>query len=509
MDFISQALGKSASSICKEDILNYIKNNGIQFLNLCYIGSDSRLKWVSFPTKDLAYIESVLARGERIASVFLHESIKTEGSNIVPIYRTAFLNPFSAHPTLNILCSCLNKDMELFSGAPSTVLTKAAKRFTENTGLSLNAGGELEYYVLYPASYDLFKITKKHYDATPPFTVYEDIRNEAVQIISGLGISVKYAHSESGKIFSVLFSQGANSEVKPLRRKVGVGGPQQVPSGFLMEEGVPANAEQHEIEFLPVPLCESADNMVISKWVICNVAKKYGVSVSFSPIIELGKPGTGMHFHMEIIKKGKNIVLDKAGNLSTESKRVIGGILKFAKSLCAFGNPVPVSYLRLMGKKETPYGICWSERSRKSLIRIPEKVSDTGQTIEFRASDGTAVVHLLLAGLAVAAEYGLREKTCLEIAEKLYISEAEISKKILSRVVGLPQSCGEAANALKNDRKYYEKDGIFPPELIDSIIVELKSYGEEETVLCNPSKNAIGVSRLIEKYIHYSPFSFY
>ncbi|MBI4722898.1 MAG: glutamine synthetase [Candidatus Stahlbacteria bacterium] len=497
MNFISQAIAKPASNIRQEDIENYIKKNGIQILNLCYIGSDSRLKSVSFPTTNSLYIGKVLSRGERRASVFLHSEIKVESTRIIPKYQTAFLNPFAKdQKTLNILCECRNKDGDPLTAAPSTVLDKAIKRFKDKTGFNLTAAGELEYFVLYPKNKETLKTTFKHYDATAPFTIYEDMRNEIVQILTLLGIPIKYAHSESGKI--LLATNSTNS--------------------------MNLNAEQHEIEFLPTPIDEAADDIVIAKWVTCNVAQKYGVSVTFSPVVEYGKSGNGLHFHLELIKEGKNIVLDENGNLTTEVKRVIGGILLLCRSLCAFGNPVPTSYLRLIGKKETPYGICWGERTRKAVIRIPEVIDNTSGTIEFRTADTTAVVHLLLAGLTIAAENGLTDDSSLEVAEKLHSTEEEMKNKELSL---LPQSCREAANKIKKERDYYEKDGIFPTELIDSIIHELKSYEEvlpqDEDILRHPAENiehpacpatAVAmaerekVKQLIEKYIYYYPFSF-
>ena len=538
MNFIAQVLEKKPEDICKKDILDYIRNKKIKIFNLCYIGSDSKLKSVSFPASNLSYIDSVLSRGERIANVFLNSNIKSEGSYIVPRYRTAFSNPFSNLPTLNILCSCFNKDGELSPAAPSTVLEKANKRFVEKTGLNIKVAGELEYFVLYPDTYDLFKTTLKHYHSSSPFTALEDMRNDIIDIIGDLGISVKYAHSECGKLYY----------------------------------GESSVAEQQEIEFLPAPICEAGDLLVISKWVICNVAKRYGVSVTFSPVIEYGKPGNGLHFHFEILKSEENIVLDKQGSLTSESKQAIGGMLKFARSLCAFGNPCAISYLRLRGKKESPYGICWSERSRKVLIRIPmswygigtqmsvianpygmqrlcrcngdnsqtglpsekKELSDSqipGQTIEFRSADGMAVVHLLLAGLIIAVGNGLQDNSVLSLVENLHITEKEMETE---KIKPLPQSCQESAKELEKDRKYYEKDGIFPPELIDSILLELKSYGTQmslqsqaksrkcgipkkagqsynknEALLSNPSENEEEIKKLIKKYIYYSPFSFY
>lgn len=126
-----------------------------------------------------------------------------------------------------------------------------------------------------------------------------------------------------------------------------------------------------------------------------------------------------------------------------------------------------------------------------------------------------AVVHLLLAGLTIAAESGFGNDNSLEIAEKLHTTEEEIMisakggipQKAGKKLPLLPQSCREAAEELEKVRVFYEKGGIFPPELIDSIISELKAH-EDEDILRHPAENREKVKQLIEKYIYYSPFSF-
>jgi glutamine synthetase len=489
MDFMSQALQKDPEDIQRQDIVDYIKSKQIRILNLCYIGSDSRLKTISYSASNLSYVDSVLSRGERTASVFLHQDIKSEGVYMVPRYSSAFLDPFSKNPTLNVLCSCLNRHGQPFSAAPSTVLSAAVTDLEKSTGLTLLAGGELEYFLLYPDTHDLFVTLRKHYQDSSPFAVWQDVQNEALCIIDSLGIPVKYAHAESGK----------------------------------MPYGESLMAEQHEIEFPATPIHEAADAIIVSKWVLNNLAKSYGISVSFSPIIEYEKPGNGMHFHLRLLKQGKDVSTDGQNNLSTEAKKMIGGILALSRSISAFGNPLPTSYLRLAAKKDSPHGICWSERSRKALIRIPmtwhsikgstptttEESSsrdfDGAQTIEFRAADGSTSVHLLLAALTVAANYGQRNKESLSIAKRLHIADRDISGQ---NTESLPQSCRESSEELDKHRSHYERANVFPPELIDSVITELKSYDEED-ILRDPFENKENMSSFLQKYIHRSAFSFY
>ena len=56
--------------------------------------------------------------------------------------------------------------------------------------------------------------------------------------------------------------------------------------------------EQGEIEFLPVPVCQAADQLVVAKWIIRNLAYQEGLNVTFAPKITTGKAGSGTsHSH--------------------------------------------------------------------------------------------------------------------------------------------------------------------------------------------------------------------
>ena len=128
--------------------------------------------------------------------------------------------------------------------------------------------------------------------------------------------------------------------------------------------------EQHEIEFLPCEVEEAVDQLVIAKWIVRMLGFEYGVEVSFAPKITVGKAGSGLHIHMLLEKDGKNIMVEGA-KLSDTAKKMIAGILRLSKSLTAFGNTIPTSYLRLVPHQEAPTNICWGDRNRSVLVRVP------------------------------------------------------------------------------------------------------------------------------------------
>jgi len=223
----------------------------------------------------------------------------------------------------------------------------------------------------------------------------------------------------------------------------------------------------------------------------------------------LNHAGNGMHIHMCAVRDGKNIIANREGSPSVESLRMIGGLLKFAPSLAAFGNPTPISYLRFIASSESPMHICWSARNRLALIRIPlwwkfkqknGKTERSRETFEYRAPDAFANPHLLLAGLTVAANYGLENsKESLKIAQDLHADPARREQK---RFSVLPRSCRQAASNLAKDRKHYEAGGVFTDKLIDKTISKLNSYKDAD-LWKELSSKPEAMQKLVSHYLHY------
>lgn len=129
--------------------------------------------------------------------------------------------------------------------------------------------------------------------------------------------------------------------------------------------------EQNEIEFLPVDARRAADQLMIAKWVIRNLGYIKGYDITFAPKITVGKAGSGLHIHMRIMRDGRNMMLDSDRRLSNEARRGIAGIMDLAQAITAFGNTVPTSYFRLVPKQEAPTNVCWGDRNRSVLVRVP------------------------------------------------------------------------------------------------------------------------------------------
>jgi glutamine synthetase len=281
--------------------------------------------------------------------------------------------------------------------------------------------------------------------------------------------------------------------------------------------------EQNEIEFLPVAAEDAADQLMIAKWIIRNLAYQMGYDITFAPKITAGKAGSGLHIHMRIVKDGQNQMLD-GGVLSATARRAIAGMMELAPSITAFGNTNPTSYFRLVPHQEAPTNICWGDRNRSVLVRVPlgwaaksdmcqianplEPLSnyDTTQkqTVEMRSPDGSADLYQLIAGLAVACRHGFEMENALEVAEKTYVNVNIHQKENADRLkdlAQLPDSCEASADCLERQRAVFEEHHVFSPAMIDGIIKKLRAYGDK-TLRSDIADNQEAMLKLVERYFH-------
>lgn len=485
---IVKFLDKLPEEFTKKDIIRFIEQNDIKMVNFRYVGADGKLKLLNFIINDRDYLDRILSLGERVdgSSLFPYIDASCSDLYVVPRYKTAFVNPFCQLPAVDFLCSYFDRNGNPLDIAPENVLRKAHSQLIEKTGMRLEVLGEIEFYI----SSELDKIytitPQKGYHESHPFAKWEMVRIEAMKHIAEMGGRIKYGHAEVGNIIS--------------------GDWEYV---------------QHEIEFLPTNLEDAADQVVIAKWVIREVAYKHGLEVSFAPKIIVGHAGSGFHVHSRLIKDNRNQLVDDNGNLSEIALKMIGGLLELAPSLTAFGNNVPTSYLRLVPHQEAPVNVCWGDSNRSALIRVPlgwrrvgnmAKIANPNetefyseeiqnQTIELRSADGSANAYLLFAGIAVATLHGLTNPNSLEISKRLYV-DVNVGKYLDSlNLPKLPASCYESAEQLNKFRHIYEANGVFPPALIDGIINQLKSFDD-----LHLSERLFGdgdaLLALVKKYLH-------
>ncbi|MBO6189359.1 MAG: glutamine synthetase [Alloprevotella sp.] len=487
-------LQKPQSEFRRDDIIRYIEETGVRMVNFMYPAEDGRLKTLNFAIGNRAYLETFLTEGERVDGSSLFPSfVDASGSDlyVVPRYRTAFLDPFAEIPTVGMLCSFFDRNGQPFDGAPAETLRRAAEAFRHNTGMEFEAMGELEYYVI-DANDEAFPATEQRgYHESAPFAKFSSFRQHCMDYIARLGGEIKYGHSEVGT--------------------------------FYREGDI---YEQNEIEFLPCPVESAADQLLLAKWAIRNLAWEYGLNVTFAPKIIVGEAGSGLHIHMRMTRDGQNQLLDADGKLSPIARRAIAGVLQYAPALTAFGNKNPTSYFRLVPHQEAPTNVCWGDSNRSALVRVPlgwttgrdlcaaanplEPVSNRNtqqkQTFELRSADCSADVYQLMAGLCVAARKGLEmpEADALRIAEEKYVSvniHAAENAERLAQLDTLPTCCAESADRLEEVRQAFEAEGVFRPKMIDGVLRALRAHNDRN-LHAEADKDPQLMQRLVDQYFH-------
>ena len=484
-------LGKAPDEIKLADLVFFVKENGIKMVNFMYPGEDNRLKSLNFVINSEEYLESILSYGERVDGSSLFPSFVEAGNSdlyVIPRFSTAFVDPFAEIPTLSMLASFFDKDGNPFKSSPEYTLQKASVEFENTTGMEFHAMGELEYYVISEDTGLFHASDQKGYHESAPYAKFNDFRIECMNLIAKAGGEIKYGHNEVGN-FSI--------------------------DGKIYE--------QNEIEFLPVKATKAADQLMLAKWIIRTLGAKKGYDVTFAPKITAGKAGSGLHIHFRIMQDGKNMMVAD-GKLSDIAKKAIAGILKQADAITAMGNKVPTSYLRLVPHQEAPTSICWGDRNRSVLVRVPlgwtgnndmcgkvnpldarqNRVLPEKQTVELRSADCSADIYQLLAAMIVAARTGFEMENALELAEKTYVNyniHSSDNKNLLLNLESLPDSCVASADALNKKRTVFEAKEVFSPAMINGIVKKLNSYNDAELrkkTVDNPKK----MMEVVKKYWH-------
>lgn len=483
-------LNKPSKDFTKNDIISFCENKGIKLINFRYVAEDGRLKTLNFPITSKKYLQTILSCGERVDGSSLFSYIEASSSDlyVIPKFSTAYINPFNEIPTLDIMCNYFNKEGDPLASAPENIMNKADNAFTDVTGMSFEAMGELEYYVIAPKNNLYPGVNQKGYHASVPFAKWENLRCEALYMLSQCFENIKYAHSEVGN-----FSTDTHDYI------------------------------QNEIEFLPTNLTEAAHQLILAKWFLRMLGYKYGVTVTFAPKISIGKAGSGLHIHTRITKNGQNQMIDASGALNDNAKKAIAGYLTLAPSITAFGNTIPTSYFRLVPHQEAPTNICWGDRNRSVLVRVPlgwvgsknmvnllnpletEEVKNltAKQTVEVRSPDCSADIYLLLAGLAVAARHGFEMENALELAEKNYVNVNifhDEHKEKIKNLAHLPASCWESADTLLKQKDIYLKHGVFTDRIIEGISKNLKAFNDK--TLRTDIKGDDEMMKLVNQFLH-------
>jgi len=341
-----------------DDLITVFRRLNLKLLCLMHVGGDGQLRVLDFAPSGNNHLKDILLHGERCdgSSIFKGLGIDSRRSDIVlqPRLNTAFIEPYSNIPAMAILCDHYDRNGRLLSVSPSTIVRRAAERFSEATdGAELWSLGEVEYFV----GSDVSTTFQKHelrchdwaeeggYHAVSPTALFVDLRRKAICTLAGIGVAVKYAHGEVGLI-----------------------SPSEATKGMTWE--------QHEIELALAPLVEAADALVLTEWVLSSLAKQMHLAISFQPMLLKGHAGSGLHQHMSVVKNGVHLphVNQEDGMMSDSTSWLISGLLELGGSLMCVGNRTEDSFARLTQGSEAPKGAFWGYFNRGSMIRLPVQV---------------------------------------------------------------------------------------------------------------------------------------
>jgi len=443
-----------------EEVLQFAKKNGVKMVDLKFTDLPGSWQHFSVPFHELS--EDTFDEGLPFdgSSVRGFQAINESDMLIIPDAATAFLDPFTAVPTLSLVCNIAYPGTkEPYSRDPRYIAQKAEK-YLRTSGLADTAyfGPEAEFYIFDSVSYastdnkqyvevdsdeahwnsgraggkgHLMRVKEGYFPVAPNDT-QQDLRTEMALTLEALGIPVETQHHEVGA------------------------------------------AGQAEIDIRFGTLVKTADAMLLYKYVIKNTARKYGKTVTFMPKPVYGDNGSGMHTHQSLWKEEKPLFYDVDGyaGLSQMARYYIGGILTHAPSILAIAASTTNSYKRLVPGFEAPVNLVFSKGNRSAAVRIPLTNNPKAKRVEFRPPDPTANPYLLFSALLMAGLDGIRNEIDPSdygfgpVDRDLYSMSAEELREISS----VPGSLEESLKALENDHAYLLEGGVFTTDLLEKYI---------------------------------------
>lgn len=478
-DWEEESVGASLPAT-PEEIKKYIKKNNIQVVDLKFNDLPGLWQHFSIPAAELLEYEnlekSIWKEGIGFdgSSIRGFQKIQESDMILMPDPTTAVTDPVCKIPTLSIVCDIYDPiTKEPYSRDPRFIARKAENYLKSGKIADVSYWGpEAEFFVFDDIRFDQGENFGYYY-----IDSVEGDWNTGKDEKPNLGYKSRYKEG----YFPVPphdTLQDFRSEIMLTLRKVGV--PVEVHHHEVASGG------QCEIDIRYGSLTKMGDNLLMYKYVIKNIARKYNKTVTFMPKPIFKDNGSGMHVHSSLWKGGNNLFFDEKGyaGISEMCKYYIGGILKHAPAILAFAAPTTNSYRRLVPGYEAPVNLVYSARNRSAVCRIPMySNAEAAKRVEFRAPDPSANPYLAFAAILMAGLDGIRNKIDpgKPIDKNIYDLSAEEKKNIRS----VPGSLEEALNALEADQNFLLEGDVFTKDVIDTWI-EYKRTVEIDAVKLRP-----------------------
>ena len=440
-----------------QEVMARIKNQEIQAVDLRFVDLPGLWQHFTMSTKEFseaAFEEGVGFDGSSIRGF---QEIQESDMLLFPDATTAFDDPFTAEPTLVLICNVKDPVTgESYSRDPRYIAQKAAA-YLKSTGIGDTAyfGPEPEFFILdsvrFSQGYDhgFYHVDseegfwnsgkeenpnlgykpryKEGYFPVPPMDSQQDIRTEMMLTLESIGVDIEVHHHEVG------------------------------------------TAGQAEIDMRFDSLVSMGDKLLKYKYVIKNVARRHGKTATFMPKPIFQDNGSGMHVHQSIWKGDKNTFFEAGtyADLSKTALYYIGGLLKHAPALLALCNPTTNSYRRLVPGYEAPINLIYSQRNRSAAVRIPlYSRSEKSKRAECRFPDPSCNGYLAFSAMLMAGLDGIQNKLTPPgpLDKDLY----DLPPEELAKIESTPGSLAEVLDALEQDHEFLLKGDVFTRDVIEN-----------------------------------------
>ncbi|HSQ84462.1 MAG TPA: type I glutamate--ammonia ligase [Desulfobacterales bacterium] len=438
-----------------KEVLEFAKKKKAKVVDIRFLDFPGLWQHFTVPMSELKESSFEDGYGFDGSSIRGWQEIHHSDMLVVPDPTTAKMSPFFEVPTLVLIGNIVDPvTREQYTRDPRYIAQKA-EAYLKSTGIgdTVYFGPEAEFFIFddirfesssHRAFYEIDSIEgiwnsgreecpnlgykprhKEGYFPVPPMDKFQDIRTEMLLTLEQLGIDVECQHHEV------------------------------------------ATAGQAEIDMVFKPLLQMGDQLMWYKYVLKNVANKYGHTLTFMPKPLYGDNGTGMHVHTSIWKGGKPLFAgDKYAGLSDIGLWAAGGLLKHAPAICAFTNPITNSYKRLVPGFEAPVNLAYSSRNRSAAVRIPMySPSPKAKRLEYRPPDPSCNGYMAFSAMLMAMIDGIENK--MDPGDPLDKDIYDLPPEELAKVPSTPGSLEEALENLKKDHEFLMKGDVFTQDVID------------------------------------------
>ncbi len=456
------------------EVLEFAKKNKVEIVDLKFI--DLPGLWQHFSISLSEFTEELFREGIGFdgSSIRGFQTIDESDMLLFPDSESAFLDPFTELPTLSLTCNVRDPITGQSYTRDARFVAQKAENHLKRTRIADISywGPELEFYILdnvrfgQSYNYGFYYVDsvegfwnsgdegkpnlgykpryKEGYYPVPPMDHLQDIRSKMFRTLEKIGVKMEVHHHEVG------------------------------------------TAGQAEMDMRFTTLTRMADQVMMYKYVVKNVARAQGKTATFMPKPLFMDNGSGMHIHQSLWKGGKNQFFDKKGYalISDMARYYIGGILKHADALCAFAAPTTNSYRRLVPGYEAPINLVYSQRNRSACVRIPMySKSEKAKRLEFRTPDPSCNPYFTFAALLMAGLNGIENK--IEPPEPLDRDLYDLEPEEAAKVKNVAGSLEQALDALEQDHDFLLKGDVFTKDVIETWL-DYKRTKEVDPVRLRP-----------------------